>query len=226
LITTNAEIKLERKISENLFLLSAKLEKYREWFPGMFLQISLTPKSASEPWLDSRAFSFASWGSEQAKILVRREGDFTSTLISKSMSGFVTSVRYPFGRFLLTSRKDKVFIAGGAGISVFLSYIDYVNTLKDMEENVDIFHSAKRESEGIKQIYWNKFPKKMKLSQYITGRSESNYTGRLSIECIKNDLLTPNDHEFYVCGPTEFNIYWLENLKRFGILPNLEQWIN
>ena len=90
MITTNAFISIEKKISENVFVLSVEIERYREWIPGMFMQVSLEQKSASEPWLDSRAFSFASWGSRKAKILVRKEGYFTSTLIEKSLDGFTT----------------------------------------------------------------------------------------------------------------------------------------
>lgn len=65
----------------------------------MFKQISLERKNASEPWLDNRAFSFASWGSDEASILVRKEWNFMTTLILKVKEGFITSVRYPFGNF-------------------------------------------------------------------------------------------------------------------------------
>ncbi len=226
MITTDAEIKVERKISENLFLLSVRLKRYMEWIPGMFLQLSLETKSASEPWLDSRAFSFASWGNENAKILVRREGNFTSELISKSESGFGTSVRYPFGKFLLNSGRDKVLIAGGAGISVFLSYLDYLNANDGLHQNVIIFHSSKRESEGMKRIYWDGIPANVYLNQFITHKAEQNYTGRFSI----GDLSKPLNHiynpEYYICGPSEFNSYWMAILNNLGVIPNVEQWVN
>ena len=144
MITTTAKIKLRKKISDNLFLLSINLEKYKEWIPGMFMQISLDVRSGSNYWLDSKAFSFASWGSQEARILVRREGSFTTQLISQSEKGFVASIRYPFGDFLLNSDSDKVFIAGGAGISVFLSYLDFI-TLRGSDNKVTLlFYSAKR----------------------------------------------------------------------------------
>ena len=63
MITTKAEIHLDKEISNTLFLLSVTLQRYKQWVPGMFMQISLKEKTASEPWLDGHSFSFASWGS-------------------------------------------------------------------------------------------------------------------------------------------------------------------
>ena len=181
MITTNAEIRVERELSERLFILSVTLERYKQWVPGMFMQISLERKSASEPWLDSRAFSFASWGCDKASILVRKEGNFTTTLISKAKEGFTTSVRYPFGNFLLTSDRNKIFIAGGAGVSVFLSYLDYLNVKIDTSEKVLLFHSARKECESLRKIYTKSVANNVLLKQFITDRNDPNYTGRLTI---------------------------------------------
>ena len=226
MITTNAEIRVERELSERLFILSVTLERYKQWVPGMFMQISLERKSASEPWLDSRAFSFASWGCDKASILVRKEGNFTTTLISKAKEGFTTSVRYPFGNFLLTSDRNKIFIAGGAGVSVFLSYLDYLNVKIDTSEKVLLFHSARKECESLRKIYTKSVANNVLLKQFITDRNDPNYTGRLTIEALLNTVKDINNFEFYVCGPPEFNNHWIEKLKVFGIIPKLEQWEN
>lgn len=226
MITTNAEIRVERELSERLFILSVTLERYKQWVPGMFMQISLERKSASEPWLDSRAFSFASWGCDKASILVRKEGNFTTTLISKAKEGFTTSVRYPFGNFLLTSDRNKIFIAGGAGVSVFLSYLDYLNVKIDTSEKVLLFHSARKECESLRKIYTKSVANNVLLKQFITDRNDPNYTGRLTIEALLNTVKDINNFEFYVCGPPEFNNHWIEKLKAFGVIPKLEQWEN
>ena len=226
MITTNAEIKVKKEISERLFVLSVKLERYKQWVPGMFMQISLASKSASEPWLDGRVFSLASWGSENASILVRKEGNFTTTLISKARIGFITSVRYPFGSFFLNSMKNKVFIAGGAGVSVFLSYLDYLNTTSDSSIKVLLFHSAKMGCEGLKNIYTKDIANNVTFKQFVTDSNDPDYTGRLSTEMLMDTIFDVNAFEYYVCGPPKFNSYWLEALKRFGVMPKVEQWEN
>ena len=226
MITTNAEIKMEKELSESLFLLSVTLRKYKQWIPGMFMQISLNEKTASEPWLDGRSFSFASWGSDKASILVRREGIFTATLIDLSKDTFITSVRYPFGHFLLDSMKSKVLIAGGAGVSVFLSYLDYLKYANNIVGNVLLVHSVKRKSEGVKNIYTNSIPDNVTIKQFLTKRDEPGYTGRPSIKVIKNSISDLSNREYFICGPPKFNSYWQRELRNLGITPRIEQWEN
>ncbi|MEM0134163.1 MAG: FAD-dependent oxidoreductase [Thermoplasmatales archaeon] len=226
MITTIAEISVEREISDHLFLLSVKLERYKQWVPGMFLQISLSKKNASEPWLDGRAFSFASWGSENASILVRKEGNFTAELIAKAKTEFVTSVRYPFGSFFLNSAGNKILIAGGAGVSVFLGYLDYLNAKDNRHSNVLLFHSTKSGRESLKNIYAGKIADNVMIDQFVTDRNDPNYTGRLSTEVLMKSIKDVKAFEYYVCGPPKFNSYWLEELKRLGAMPKVEQWEN
>ncbi|MHB1709467.1 MAG: FAD-dependent oxidoreductase [Thermoplasmataceae archaeon] len=226
MITTDVDVTIEKRVSKNLYVLSLKLHRYREWLPGTFLQISIDHKTASEPWLDSRAFSFASWGKDVVKILVRKEGLFTSQLVEKSKSGFSTTVRYPFGDFLLLSEKNKIFIVGGAGISVFMSYLDYVKSEGKNHEKIIIFHSVRNREESLQNIYWDTLPKNVFLWQFITDPEDEKFTGRPSIKNLKRELLNPNAYDFFICGPPQFNSYWLEELGKFGIIPKLEQWIN
>ena len=226
MITTKAEIYIERGISENLFLLSVTLQRYKQWVPGMFMQISLKERTASEPWLDGHSFSFASWGSEKALILVRKEGAFTTELVRKSMDGFSTSVRYPFGDFMLNSGKNKVFIAGGAGISVFLSYIDYINLAQNSSDSVSLFHAAKRESESVRNIYSKNMPNNVSIMQYTTNMNETSYTGRPTIDDLRSAISDLSEKDYFICGPLGFNAYWRSQLKNLGISPKEEQWEN
>ena len=226
MITTLAHIKLEKKVSESLFLISIGLERYKEWIPGMFMQISLDVRSGSNYWLDSKAFSFASWGSPEAKILVRREGSFTRELIFRSEVGFLTSVRYPFGDFLLNSHSDKVFIAGGAGISVFLSYLDFASLQGNSNRDTFIFYSTKRTDEDLSRIYERNIPNGITVKQFVTDSASDGYTGRMNIDIVKKYVPKIKSKEYYVCGPPRFNNYWSEALGKLGVKVKMEQWIN
>lgn len=226
MITTKADIHLEKAISDSLFLLSVKLQRYKQWIPGMFMQISLKERTASEPWLDGHSFSFSSWGTATAQVLVRRDGAFTTELVQRSIEGFTTSVRYPFGDFLLNSNKSKVFLAGGAGISVFLSYLDFVNSSGIYSGEVLLFYATKRRLESIENIYGKPIPNFILVKQFFTDVHESEYTGRFTIEDLNNTNSDPNDMEFFICGPPKFNSFWADKLKAVGIFPKVEQWEN
>ena len=226
MITTKADIYLDKTINDNLFLLSVKLQRYKQWIPGMFMQISLKETTASEPWLDGRSFSFASWGDDTAKILVRKEGAFTTELVKNSSEGFTTSVRYPFGSFLLNSNKNKVFLAGGAGISVFLSYLDYINLSRIYSGNALLIYTVKRKSESIENIYSRKVPNCVTVKQFFTNVNESGYTGRFTVDDLYNAISDIDDKEVFICGPPKFNSFWVDTLKSLGIYPKIEQWEN
>lgn len=226
MITTEAKINVEMEITENLYLISVSLEKYRKWIPGMFMQLSLDVKSASEPWLDGRAFSFASWGNKKALILVRKEGDFTRTLISRAKEGFTGTIRYPFGNFLLNSDSEKVFLSGGAGVSVFLSYLDFKNLNRSDNKALEIFHNTKSSKESLENIYWNRVPEHVKIHQYITDKRDDNFTGRLNPESLFDHINNMETKEFYICGPPVFTDYWIEKIISRGIIPHSEKWIN
>lgn len=225
MITTEAYISLEKKVEEDVFLLSVELDRYKPWIPGMFMQVSLEPRSASSAWLDSRAFSFASYGDSKAKILVKKEGGFTSRLIEHSIEGFRTSVRYPFGDVFLNSRNNKVMIAGGTGVSIFLSYVDFLNLNDSMTQNF-LFHSVKNSDYDINKFYWSKFPHDFHYVKFVTTPTEKDYTGRLTFENIHADIKKMESYEYYVCGPPSFNSYWLDKLSHSNLKVQSEQWVS
>ena len=224
MITTKAEIRLDKKINNTLLLLSVTLQRYKQWVPGMFMQISMNEKTASEPWLDGHSFSFASWGSKKALILVRKEGMFTTELVRRTKEGFTTTVRYPFGDFLLTASKEKVFLAGGAGISVFLSYFDFINSSGRHSEDVFLLYTTKRASETIENVYWDKLPNFVSVRSFITGDGEIGYTGRFKLEDLMSTIPDFKDKEYFICGPSKFNSYWIEKLNGVEIFPKVEHW--
>lgn len=224
MITTKAEFHLEREISDRLFVISVKLERYKQWIPGMFMQISLKERTASEPWLDGHSFSFASWGDEKATILVRKEGFFTSKLVERSKEGFTTSVRYPLGDFHLNSERDKIFLSAGAGVSVFLSYLDYINLSKIISGYTFLFHSANEMRESVTNIYRKSIPGSVMIKQFITNPEEPGYTGRLTVENLKITLNDLENKDYFICGPPNFNSKLFNELNYIGIHAKVEQW--
>ena len=135
-------------------------------------------------------------------------------------------MKFPFGNFLLNQNSDKIFLAGGTGISVFLSYLDFLQLEGSQNNILEIFHSAKTSNEAVDQIYWNKIPKSIKISQFITNRNDKGYTGRLTHELLFSNLNRIKDVDVFICGPPQFNDYWIEKIKEHGIIPHVEQWMN
>jgi NAD(P)H-flavin reductase len=203
-LTSKCTVKKIREIDERLKLITFKIEKYIPWEPGMFLQLSLDKYDPSKPWPESRAFSFASYGEDEAKILVRKEGEFTTRLFNELKENNEFYIRYSFGEFILSDPGDKVFIAAGTGISVFLSYIDYV-IKENIKDEIIIFHSIKNSKELITKYIDKEIPDNIKLTTHITREKVEEYPNeRIEIEDILNKIDEQKDYSYYICGSDNF----------------------
>ena len=225
MITTDADVKLERLVSDTLGIFTIRPEKAVNWIPGMFLQLSLSRKTASEPWLDSKPFSIASWGGNELKIIVRREGKFTTSLFEKGSEGFIGTVKYPLGNFYLNGKMSKFFIAGGAGISVFTSFLDFM-IKNGLEEKLYLMHSVKRSSESVSSFYWFKLPENVTLISNIPrGDHPEGKLPRLTAEDLKGRFNDTNNLQYYLCGPPDFIDYWRSILVENGSTVKMESWL-
>jgi len=220
-------VKEIREIDETLKLITFEIYKYIPWEPCMFLQLSLDSYDPSQPWPESRAFSFASWGNKQAKILVRRAGDFTTRLFNELKEGATFFIRYPFGDFILSDSDDKVFIAAGAGISVFLSYIDYY-VKKELSKEILIFHSVRNTRELVGNYLDYQIPQSIKLFQFVTREKSMEYPNRrMTVDDILSKVDPKKRYQYYICGDDTFVEYFSNQLKNSGIeAVHTESWNN
>lgn len=97
--------------------------KFR-YLPGQFLHLALEEYDPSGGWPESRCFSFqSSPASEFIKITFSVKGNFTNRMAEELTTGKIIDLKLPYGElFQKEHSKDKaVFIAGGTGITPFLS---------------------------------------------------------------------------------------------------------
>lgn len=100
------------------------LEKVYKYNPGQFLHLALDEFDPARPWPESRCFSMqSSPDQETIKITFAAKGKFTERMALELAPGKVICVKLPYGD-LFTAGQDRekpVFIAGGTGITPFLS---------------------------------------------------------------------------------------------------------
>jgi ferredoxin-NADP reductase len=95
-----------------------------KYLPGQFLHIALDEYDPSLGWPDSRCFSMQSSPSaELIKITFSVTGNFTSRMAKELLIGKIIDLKLPYGEFFQQehSKENVVFIAGGTGITPFLS---------------------------------------------------------------------------------------------------------
>lgn len=192
--------------------------------PGQYICISYKSMGRKSPF---RCFSLTSTpGTNTFNLGIKMGGDFTYSL-SKLPRGTEIEVLGPFGDFVVDKELDEflVFIAGGIGITPFMSII---RTLLATKERIPIMllYSATYSSKMpfIKELIElsKKYPN-FKFIPFISkkeddpleitvinGRIEKSHIEKI----VKKDYLT---NTYFVCGPRLFTENMTSYLESLGI---------
>jgi ferredoxin-NADP reductase len=100
------------------------MEKPYKYLPGQFLHLALDPYDPSSQWPESRCFSMQTNGlDELIKITYSVKGVFTKRMASELSPGKEVWLKLPYGELFSKPhpRENTVFIAGGTGVTPYLS---------------------------------------------------------------------------------------------------------
>ena len=211
---TQAEIVSKKMILDNVIELIVKPERLRPFTPGQFVQLSLDIVSASERWPESRTFSIANHSKDYLRFFIKNQGFYTNKIINETSLGTKVTIKYPFGEMFhkkyISCRN--IFIAGGLGITPFLSLIEYFNSINN--KNFHLFYSVKK---TIEFIDLEKLKGSVENLHLFTTQEESKYTNRrINKDDLINLNIDVNDH-FYICGSKEFINYFKDILIEYSI---------
>jgi ferredoxin-NADP reductase len=93
---------------------------------GQFLHLALDEYHPDRQWPESRVFSIASSPSERADALavtISVKGRFTRRVFDTLEAGSECWLKLPYGEFLFPPDRPLVLVAGGVGITPFLSLL-------------------------------------------------------------------------------------------------------
>jgi ferredoxin-NADP reductase len=104
----------------------APVDRPFDYRPGQFLHLALEPYDAARPWPESRCFSIQTLpaqGRQELSITFAVKGAFTRRMAQELAPGREVWLKLPYGDLFAGdwSGKPCVFIAGGTGITPFLS---------------------------------------------------------------------------------------------------------
>jgi predicted ferric reductase len=182
-----------------LFIRFPRFEGYKELFP---FSISTNPSQ------------------NNMRISIKRSGDFTSKKIPKINIGDKAIIMGPYGTFgesCLKHEKDMLWIAGGIGITPFLSLVKYESNFPSGRKIILIW-ATKNKSTAFHDRELNSEIKKNKNFEYIAWFSSKR--GRLNIneveKIIKNKMKLKNI-KILMCGPPPMIYNLSRSFHKMGV---------
>ncbi len=204
------EALLEKKVKETeevvSFYFRPLLPEKFTFIPGQF--VNLTLDSIPETFGKSRAYSIASSPRDELirlGIRIKPEG-FTHELAGLK-EGSKVILLGPLGHFVFDKEKHKkvVFLAGGIGITPFLSMIRYI-TQENIDAEAYLFFSNKTKDSipYYEELVSLSSHKNIHIVFTLTREQREGFeSGRISEQLITRYIKTPQDYTYFACGPLE-----------------------
>jgi len=190
------------------------LGKKFKFRPGQFLHLALDVYDPSYPWPESRCFSMQSSPEDEViRITFSVKGRYTSRMVEELRPGKIVSLKLPYGDLFSGSfsKSDCVFIAGGTGITPFLSLFNSPE-FSQFEKPKLYF--------GIKSTAYNIYTEELKKSQVINkGFSEKlcyeDVDGMLNIQSIFSE--NGKEATYFISGPPAMIAGFRKQLTASGV---------
>ncbi len=203
---------LGQDITELVMRSEGKVMHYK---PGQFLYVTFIDGGIDN---EAHPVSISSAPTEDIlRITFKMLGDWSSSLKNINV-GSIAKIEGPFGSFsyLRSMYKKQIWIAGGIGVTPFLSMLRNmkVNNRKDL--NIDFYYATKTANEmvfrdEIQQISENN--PNIRLIPYI-----SDEKGYLNVGAIKELSGDITDTDIFICGPPPM-MYSLTNQFEIEKIP-------
>ena len=193
----------------------APLQKPLRYISGQFVFVRfLHAPGISREW---HPFSISSCANVDTslQLTIKALGDYTSQL-SKLQPGAIAEVEGAYGKFSYTNfaNRDQIWIAGGIGITPFLSMI------KDLPPDgyrVYLFYSVKTRDEIIDwDLLYNEMAKKIN-SLRIVPFIDDEQPGLLNIDIVERACGGIEGRDIYICGPPQMMKSLKQQLKERGV---------
>jgi predicted ferric reductase len=207
---------LKEKIKEtgDTYTFIIKSEKELSFNAGQFFFLRLEGKGlyARHPFSVSNAPN-----KKELHFTIKKAGKFTEEMFSLK-KGDEIKIEGPFGNFILGNENDVVFIAGGVGITPFMSMINENKNNKSPRKILLLYGSKtekdiifKKQLDSIKGNWLKKF---YVLSQE---KNKGYEFGRIDESILSKHISKFADKSFYLCGPSAMMSSVIKILKEKGV---------
>jgi len=184
------------------------------FIPGQFAFLSVENHIIGK---EEHPFSFSSGPHlNSIRFSIKKAGDYTNQLDTLQKSTKIVLVG-PYGKFadrFVKTKKPSVWIAGGIGITPFLSMLSWVYR-QDKDRVVSLFYSTKSQNDAYALKEIREKMANMK-NAHLYHRSTSK-NGRLDAAFITQKVPWLNSADIYLCGPKPMMYGLARQFQKIGI---------
>jgi ferredoxin-NADP reductase len=181
---------------------------------GQFLHLALAAYDPSQPWPESRCFSLQSApGSERLLLTYAVKGAFTRRMAMQLTPGSVVWLKLPYGDLFTRphSQKQPVFIAGGTGITPFLSL--FTHTSFAVYGRPRLFFGVRHADHD---FYADELTKAQQINPgLVVERVFQDQQGLIDINSVIAASIP--ESSFFISGPVAMIQYFREQLLQQGV---------
>ncbi len=220
------KLSFRKEIAKGTVEVEFKLPQAIEFVAGQYVTITLPSLSHNDARGLSRDFSINNPPSQNDRIIITtrvRESAFKKTLLELPI-GTEVEIDYPSGRFKLLDETTKpvVLMAGGIGVTPFLSMIRDANERKTNHQITLVYSNRDKESAAylseLEEIEKNS--RNFKLIPIMT--QDPNWPGekrRIDSQLIKDYFPEVNRQTYMIAGPPEMVEGVFKALTEAGVEP-------
>jgi ferredoxin-NADP reductase len=184
------------------------------YHPGQFLHLALDEYDPAGGWPESRCFSMQTPpGNDLLRITFAVKGKFTRRMASELVAGSLVTLKLPYGD-LFTQDHNKnhtVFIAGGTGITPFLSL--FTDSSFKAYSNPVLFAGFRNRSMN---IYQAELAKAEQVNPAFTSRYYyEDGNGMIDTDNVMAE--NKSDNTFFISGPPAMIAFFKQSLQLRGI---------
>lgn len=210
------KILMREFVTHNVIRVILKKPKNYSFTPGQVADLTFSSGKLKD---QKHPFTFANLPEDlvlEFIIKIYHGGDGFTEKISKVPMGTELEISKPFGTIMYKGKG--IFIAGGAGITPFISILRNLKQEGKIIGNELIF-SNKEQKDIIMEKELNEMFKDSPTDIMLVltqDNKEGYYHGRIDKEFLESHIKDFVNNHFYICGPPIFMFDIRKNLKKLG----------
>jgi predicted ferric reductase len=158
-------------------------------------------------------------GEDELEFTIKDTGRFTAAA-RQLQAGDEINIEGPYGRFFLRDQdKDIIMIAGGVGITPFLS-ITREALKRNNKQRLVLLYGAMSLADIIAKEYLDTLPSRGLERAYFLSQEKGTgdyFPGRLNIKALKRFIRNQDQTLFYICGPKAMKDDIKKSLRALGV---------